>query len=135
MYEYKIKTIDHIVDGDTFDCTVDLGFNISHKIRVRMWGINTPESRTRDLEEKARGLASKNRLIELLNEEDDDGRVSYLVVQTKKKGKYGRYLGIILRKWDDEYASEGGTLVPVVRDINRTLIEEGYAVEYFGGKR
>tara|TARA_R110002012_G_scaffold3517_10_gene16360 strand:- start:57 stop:404 length:348 start_codon:yes stop_codon:yes gene_type:complete len=115
MYEYKIKTIDHIVDGDTFDCTIDLGFNISHKIRVRMWGINTPESRTRDLEEKARGLESKKRLMELLEEKSD-----MLVLATKEKGKYGRYLGIV-------YA--GG------KDVNRRLIEEGYAVEYFGGKR
>tara|TARA_R110001599_G_scaffold80502_1_gene217426 strand:+ start:562 stop:909 length:348 start_codon:yes stop_codon:yes gene_type:complete len=115
MYEYKIKTIDHIVDGDTFDCTIDLGFNISHKIRVRMWGINTPESRTRDLEEKARGLESKKRLMELLEEKSD-----MLVLATKEKGKYGRYLGIV-------YA--GG------KDVNRLLIQEGYAVEYFGGKR
>ena len=83
MYEYKIKTVDHIVDGDTFDCTVDLGFNISHKIRVRMYGINTPESRTRDLEEKAKGLESKKRLIELLEEHEGD-----LIVQTNKKGKF-----------------------------------------------
>ena len=115
MYEYKIKTIDHIVDGDTFDCTIDLGFDISHKIRVRMFGINTPESRTRDLEEKARGLESKKRLTEMLEEKPD-----MLVLATKEKGKYGRYLGIV-------YA--GG------RDVNRMLIEEGYAVEYFGGKR
>ena len=115
MYEYKIRSVDHIVDGDTFDCTVDLGFDIHHKIRVRMWGINTPESRTRDLEEKARGLESKKRLTEILEQHSD-----MLVVATKEKGKYGRYLGIV-------YA--GG------RDINQTLIKEGYAVEYYGGKR
>ena len=119
MYEYKIKTIDHIVDGDTFDCSIDLGFNISHKIRVRMYGINTPESRTRDLEEKARGLASKKRLIELLEEHEGD-----LVLQTNKKGKYGRYLGTVFVD-DEEHRV----------DINRLLITEGYAVEYFGGKR
>jgi len=134
MYEYKIKTIDHIVDGDTFDCTVDLGFNISHKIRVRMYGINTPESRTRDLEEKARGLESKKRLIELLSEEDDV-RESYLLLKTQKKGKYGRYLGVVLRMWKDEWESVDGNLVPLARSINDKLVEEGYAVEYFGGKR
>ena len=117
MYEYKIKTIDHIVDGDTFDCSLDLGFNITHKIRVRMYGINTPESRTRDLEEKARGLASKKRLIELLEEHEGN-----LIVQTNKKGKYGRYLGTL-------FAGETGI------NINKQLIEEGFAVEYFGGKR
>ena len=122
MYEYKIKTIDHIVDGDTFDCSIDLGFNITHKIRVRMYGINTPESRTRDLEEKARGLASKKRLTELLYENDTRN----LLLATKEKGKYGRYLGIVYRTNDE--------CIPKV-DINQQLINEGYAVAYFGGKR
>ena len=124
MYEYKIKTIDHIVDGDTFDCSIDLGFNISHKIRVRMYGINTPESRTRDLEEKARGLASKERLHTLLSSGflDDNG----LVLVTNKKGKYGRYLGTVYRqrKSGEEQLN-----------INQQLIEEGFAVEYYGGRR
>ena len=124
MYEYRIKTIDHIVDGDTFDATVDLGFNILHKIRVRMHGINTPESRTRDLEEKVRGLKSKDRLVELLT----SGFYSnhYLVLQTKEKGKYGRYLGIVYRKRKDNEE---------MFNINECLIQEGFAVEYFGGKR
>ena len=113
MYEYKVKSVEHIVDGDTFDCIVDLGFNISHKIRVRMYGINTPESRTRDLEEKKRGLAAKQRLSELLCDPE-------LVVKTTKKGKYGRYLGVV-------YSSE--------HNINSQMIEEGHAVEYDGGKR
>ena len=124
MYEYKIKSLDHLVDGDTFDCTVYLGFNISHKIRVRMYGINTPESRTRDLEEKARGLASKERLHTLLSSGflDDNG----LVLVTNKKGKYGRYLGTVYRqrKSGEEQLN-----------INQQLIEEGFAVEYYGGKR
>ena len=120
MYEYKVKTIDHIVDGDTFDCTLDLGFNISHKIRVRMFGINTPESRTRDLEEKARGLESKKRLTELLSDGD-------LVLQTKEKGKYGRYLGYIFK------VTPKSSEAPM--NINEQLVQEGYAVRYFGGKR
>ena len=122
MYEYKIKSIEHIVDGDTFDCIVDLGFSILHKIRVRMYGINTPESRTRDLEEKARGLASKKRLTELLEEHKGN-----LVLATKEKGKYGRYLGVVYA----ESAVEGWDRL----DINGTLIKEGFAVEYFGVKR
>ena len=122
MYEYRIKSIEHIVDGDTFDCIVDLGFSILHKIRVRMYGINTPESRTRDLEEKAKGLASKKRLIELLEEHKGN-----LVLATKEKGKYGRYLGVVYA----ENAVEGWDRL----DINGTLIKEGFAVEYFGGKR
>jgi micrococcal nuclease len=120
MYEYKIKSVDHLVDGDTFDCTVDLGFNISHKIRVRMFGINTPESRTRDLEEKARGLASKKRLVEILEEGEGN-----LMLQTKEKGKYGRYLGVITNVRNPDS----------IVNINQQLITEGYAVPYFGGKR
>jgi len=124
MYEYQVKSIDHIVDGDTFDCTLDLGFSISHKIRVRMYGINTPESRTRDLEEKARGLKSKERLTQLLNV-GTTGQAN-LILQTKEKGKYGRYLGIILRKRKDD---------DELLNINERLVTEGFAVEYFGGKR
>jgi endonuclease YncB( thermonuclease family) len=119
MYEYKVKSVDHIVDGDTLDVTVDLGFNISHKIRVRLYGINTPESRTRDLEEKARGLESKKYFTEVVTKwvEED-----LLFLHTKKKGKYGRYLGVL-------YSPAHST------NINDLLVEEGYAVEYFGGKR
>ena len=119
MYDYKVKSVDHIVDGDTLDVTVDLGFNISHKIRVRLYGLNTPESRTRDLEEKARGLASKKYFTEIVTKwvEED-----LLFLHTKKKGKYGRYLGVL-------YSPAHGT------NINDLLIEEGYAVEYYGGKR
>ena len=118
MYEYKLKSVDHIVDGDTFDATVDLGFNVYHKVRIRLQGINTPESRTRDLVEKAAGLKAKARITELL--ENDN-----LVLQTRKKGKYGRWLGLVF--YDD---AEGYT-----RDIANTLIVEGYGVEYHGGKR
>ena len=64
MYKYNAK-LDRVVDGDTVDALVDLGFDTWKKVRIRMHGINAPESRTRDLEEKARGLASKERLIEL----------------------------------------------------------------------
>ncbi len=88
-----------------------------------MYGINTPESRTRDLEEKARGLASKKRLTELLEQHEGN-----LILQTNKKGKYGRYLGTIFA---DQNAGDGQEQT----NINRQLIEEGYAVEYFGGKR
>jgi micrococcal nuclease len=120
MYEYKIKEITHFVDGDTFDCIIDLGFDIFHEIRVRMYGMNTPESRTRDLEEKKKGLASKARLIEILTEED-----AYdLVLRTKEKGKYGRWLGVVIKQYKHH-----------VQDVNEQMIEEGYAVPYFGGKR
>ena len=67
MYQYKVK-LDRIIDGDTVDCYIDLGFDIQTKKRIRFAGINTPESRTRDLEEKKRGLASKARLKEILEQ-------------------------------------------------------------------
>jgi micrococcal nuclease len=107
--------------------TVDLGFNISHKIRVRLYGINTPESRTRDLEEKARGLASKDRLYELLAGALINNH--FLLVKTHEKGKYGRYLGTLIRK------STRPTEEEVELNINETLVEEGFAVKYYGGKR
>ena len=89
-----------------------------------MYGINTPESRTRDLEEKARGLASKERLHTLLSSGflDDNG----LVLVTNKKGKYGRYLGTVYRQ---------GKSNEEQLNINQQLILEGFAVEYYGGKR
>tara|TARA_R100001443_G_scaffold32747_2_gene46815 strand:- start:27 stop:398 length:372 start_codon:yes stop_codon:yes gene_type:complete len=123
MYEYKIKEITHFVDGDTFDCIIDLGFDIFHEVRVRMYGINTPESRTRDLEEKKRGLESKERLIETLTGKEHLGYS--LVLQTKEKGKYGRWLGIVMKRYDDG----------ISYNVNDRMIEDGYAVPYFGGKR
>ena len=65
MYKYNAEIV-RVVDGDTVDAMVDLGFKIFKKIRIRLYGINTPETRTRDLEEKKRGLAAKDRLIEIL---------------------------------------------------------------------
>ena len=134
MYEYKIKEITHFVDGDTFDCVIDLGFDILHKIRVRMYGMNTPESRTRDLEEKARGLESKERLIDMLTEEET--LKSYLILKTKEKGKYGRWLGIVIKR----YPAQKGPIdeidiEPADIDCNQLMIEEGYAVPFFGVKR
>ena len=89
MYEYAIKEIVKVVDGDTVDIVIDLGFNLSKKERVRLAGIDTPESRTRDLEEKAMGLEAKDFLTRRLN----DGMASGLRVKTEKDGKYGRMLG------------------------------------------
>jgi micrococcal nuclease len=127
MYEYRIKCVDRIVDGDTIDVTLDLGFDIHHKTRVRLYGINTPEKRTRDLEEKKRGYAASERLAELLRTESTSSETrSDIVLQTKEKGKYGRYLGVLYRKRKDD---------EVPFNINEQLVKEGHAVEYFGGKR
>ena len=115
---YKCKIL-RIVDGDTVDIDIDLGFGMwMHKERVRMMGIDTPESRTRDLEEKAFGLASKERLKELL----PIGSIQILKTEIDKsgedaKGKFGRILGDFLI--EGERASE-------------ILINEGHAVAYHG---
>ena len=117
MYTYKAK-LDRVIDGDTVDAYIDLGFDITIHKRIRLAGIDTPESRTRDLEEKERGLAAKARLIELLK----DGEFT---LESKEVGKYGRVLGVLLV--DDANNN--------FININNTLVEEGYAVEYWGGKK
>jgi micrococcal nuclease len=124
MYEYSAK-LKRVVDGDTVDLLIDLGFNVWIQHRVRLWGINTPETRTRDKEEKIRGLAAKKYLRELLRGS------SSLVLRTEKekKGKYGRILGIIVC----EVLDAEGNLDELT--VNDQLIKEGHAVEYFGGKR
>ena len=95
MYTYKAK-LDRVVDGDTVDAYIDLGFDISVHKRIRLAGIDSPESRTRDLEEKARGLASKDRLIDLLK----DGK---FILESKEVGKYGRVLGtLFVEKTNDD---------------------------------
>tara|TARA_R100000664_G_scaffold9860_1_gene16411 strand:+ start:9412 stop:9753 length:342 start_codon:yes stop_codon:yes gene_type:complete len=109
MYEYK-ATVHRIIDGDTVDVTIDLGFEMTTKQRIRLYGINTPETRTRDLEEKKRGKASKARLLELINSGNRQ-----IILQTLKRGKYGRILGKLLH--------------PETREnYNRTLLKEGHAV-------
>ena len=117
LYCYKIKEIIKIVDGDTVDLGIDLGFDLTVKIRVRMSGINAWESRTRNLEEKKKGLAAKVRLTEMCEESLEKGTLKII---TNEKGKYGRYLGVL-------YA--GG------KSINDALVKEGHAHLYAGGKR
>ena len=113
MFEYACKVL-RVVDGDTIDVNIDLGFNIWHRGRVRMAGIDTPESRTRNLEETKLGLASKARLKELL-------KCQKVSIQcTKEKGKFGRILADVM---------VGDT------NINKQLIDEGHAREYQGGKK
>ena len=126
MYEYK-AVVDRVVDGDTIDVTIDLGFSVWKKMRVRMEGINTPESRTRDLEEKKRGLAAKDRLKSILEFNDNK-----CVLKVSGVGKYGRALATVLVESLSPLNGEDGvTLI----DVNKQLIEEGHAVEYWGGKR
>ena len=112
-YNFRVKQITKVVDGDTFDCILDLGFDVLLEGRVRMLGIDTPESRTRDLEEKAYGLLAKDWLYENIKGEE-------IIVQTvvdNEKGKFGRILGTVL--------------VDGV-DINAKMITEGHATAYHG---
>lgn len=126
MFEYKAK-ITRVIDGDTVDAMIDLGFSVHRKIRIRLHGINTPESRTKDLEEKERGLQAKNRLIGILEEYDYEVNLKSYGI-----GKFGRCLGELFyykhmpESWEDEF---------VKTSINNQLIEEGHAVKYYGGKR
>ena len=119
MYEYFCK-IQRVVDGDTVDISVNLGFDIWHNARVRMMGIDTPESRTRNLEEKALGLASKARLKELLK-----GKKVKIVCSKEGKGKFGRILADV-----HTIDKEGNDV-----NVNNQLIEEGHARPYYGGKK
>ena len=115
MFEYSAKVV-RVVDGDTLDAEIDIGFDVFVKKRIRLYGIDTWESRTRDLEEKEKGLAAKARLIELL---EDNG--NKFVLQSHELGKYGRVLGSIIL--DDD------------RDACDILMEEGHAYSYHGGNK
>ena len=115
MYEYKVKEIVKVVDGDTVDIIIDLGFNLTKKERVRLSGIDTPESRTRDLEEKKLGLDAKEFLERRLHETKEK-----LIVKTEKDCKYGRMLG--------EFVIED-------LSINEEMIDRGYAWRYDGGTK
>ena len=127
MYEYRAKII-KIVDGDTADVDIDLGFGVVlTDERVRLMGIDTPESRTRDKVEKTFGLASKKRLKEIL------GKTAILQTQINKngedmKGKFGRILGDFIV--EDGYGGyKNGSLVTEI------MISEGHAVPYTGGSK
>ena len=122
MYTYNIELL-RVIDGDTIDAKIDLGFDVSVKKRIRFLGVDTPESRTRDLEEKARGLAAKDRVIQLLEGCTRIQSVSHGV------GKFGRCLGELSIDMVD--GKESVTMV----SVNELLIKEGHAVEYHGGKR
>jgi len=116
MYEYYCE-VTRIVDGDTLDVDIDLGFATKlTKQRIRMLGIDTPESRTRDLEEKSRGLLSKKFLYTLCPVG------STIRLRSHGKGKFGRILGEI-------FTPEGEV------SINKQMCDEGYAVEYYGGNK
>ena len=121
-YIYRGK-LERVVDGDTIDALIDVGFDIWIKKRIRYSGIDTWESRTRNLEEKAKGLEAKARNKELLMEVSS--KPGYFRLKSFGVGKYGRVLGEIYIE-----DSEGKQY-----NINETLISEGHAYIYEGGKK
>ena len=122
-YNFRVVEINRVLDGDTIDVTIDLGFDLYKKERVRVAGVDTPEKRTRDLEEKALGIDATNWLKEKLEGAlagDDD-----LVIRTELVGgvgKYGRLLGWL-------YLGDGSL------SLNEQMIAEGYAWAYDGGTK
>ena len=116
MYTYVIKEIVRVVDGDTVDVLIDLGFGLCKKERVRVAGIDAPESRTRDLYEKKLGLEAKDWLKEHLYSGDE------LIIKTEKEGKYGRIIGWL---FTEKFSSS----------INEIMVDKGYAWTYDGGKK
>ncbi len=127
MHEYK-AIVRRVVDGDTMDVTLDLGFDILYNNRIRLHGIDTPESRTRDLVEKKKGLAAKERVRELCPVG------SSVIIKTTKdgRGKFGRILGEIFVK---EVAGLPTMQKTAGYSVNKLLVDEGHAVAYFGGKK
>jgi micrococcal nuclease len=116
MYEYRVRKVTKVVDGDTIDVELDLGFNICYAQRVRLAGIDTPESRTKDKIEKALGLESKQRLKDVLD------KANLVVIKTElpdSSEKYGRILG-----WLFVDGAE--------KSVNEALVADGYAWGYLG---
>jgi len=121
-YIYRAK-IDRVVDGDTVDAMIDLGFDTHVKKRIRFMGLDTWECRTRDLEEKKKGLAAKARTKELLTEVSS--KPDYFRIKSHGVGKYGRVLGELFIKDNEDNQI----------NINEILIEEGHAYSYHGEKK
>ena len=122
-YNFRVTEINRVLDGDTIDVTIDLGFDLYKKERVRVAGVDTPEKRTRDLEEKALGIDATNWLKKKL--EDTIAGDEELSIRTELvggMGKYGRLLGWL-------YVGED------LISLNELMIDEGYAWEYDGGTK
>ena len=117
MYTYFVKSVDRVVDGDTIDISIDLGFDLTKKERDRLAGIDTPETRTKNPKEKEMGYQATEFLEMHLME------ATKLTVKTEKDGKFGRMLGWLYKSEND------------VTSINETMIDEGYAWAYDGGTK
>lgn len=118
-YIYRIKSVERVVDGDTIDASIDLGFDISLTKRIRLAGVDTPESRTKDLKEKELGIDAKNWLKHRLEDADD------IIIRTElpdSTEKYGRIIGHLYINKEDA-------------SLNNQMITEGYALAYDGGTK
>ena len=118
-YIYRIKSVGRVVDGDTIDADIDLGFDISLTKRIRLAGIDTPESRTKDLKEKELGIDAKNWLKHRLEDAND------IIIRTElpdSTEKYGRIIGHLYINGEDT-------------SLNNQMIAEGYALAYDGGTK
>jgi micrococcal nuclease len=118
-YIYRIKSVARVVDGDTIDASIDLGFDISLEKRIRLAGVDTPESRTTDLKEKAMGLESKEWLKKKLEGAKD------IIIKTElpdSTEKYGRIIGHLFINGQET-------------SLNNQMINEGYALAYDGGTK
>ena len=113
-FSYRVKKVTKVVDGDTIDVTLDMGFDILYQQRVRLFGIDTPESRTRDKVEKKYGLLSKKFLQEQLK---NAKKVSIKTYKGDETGKFGRILGDVF--------IDG-------KSVNSLMCQKGHAVEYYG---
>lgn len=118
-YYYKAEVLS-VYDGDTCTCLVDLGFKTFVRVKIRLIGIDTPEIRTKDLEEKAKGFATRDWLRERILGKK-------VLLHTEEKGKFGRWLGMIWSLEEENLNFESS--------YNGKLISEGFAKEYNGGKR
>jgi micrococcal nuclease len=116
-YEYRAKLV-RVVDGDTCDAMIDLGFDTWIKKRIRFMGVDTWECRTRNKEEKVKGLAAKE-FTKCLLQDSDDGKFA---IRSHGVGKFGRVLGELFVKGHDQ-------------SVNQLLIDNGHAYEYHGGKK
>ena len=122
---YKVSSLEKVVDGDTIDVTLDLGFDVCTRQRVRLLGIDTPESRTSDKEEKKFGLLSKKKLkewcLKAVESEKDDIEIELRCPERDSRGKFGRILAEV-------WVSEDGQWT----NVNKWMCDEGYAVPYVG---
>lgn len=124
-YKYRIKALERVVDGDTIDVAIDLGFDVCTSQRVRLLGIDTPESRTSDAEEKKFGLLSKKKLKEwcmkAVESDEDDIEMEIRCPEADSRGKFGRVLAEVWVREGDAWTN-----------VNKWLCDEGFAVPYVG---